>query len=171
MTRRPLPALFASLGVLAFLVAKEVVTTGSNWLQYVSAGAPGDWMHLSWFGLGLLSSVVIAVGVFLALWLVLPVRADGTLPATIASGALAAVGGALTSAVMQLLQALVFARSVSGSLYDLVPLGIDPRALIAGAISTAVTLLPLTVLAAFLLREWLKSRASVPAAATPVDAV
>lgn len=168
MTRRLSPALFAAIGVTASLMVVDLVGTV---FALLSAG-PGP---RDVFGFSLLSELghdlMIGLGVFLVFWLLVPITAGSTVARAIGGGSLAAAGGAILVALSDLLEALVFARQASGSLYDLIPLDVDPLYLVGTTFRTALQLLPLTVLAAVLVREWLRSRAAVDAPKGPVPAV
>jgi hypothetical protein len=164
-----LPALFAAGAVAAFLVAVALVQLLLNFLTFPSYG-PGEVV-----GLQLLSqlgrALTVGIGVFLVFWLVVPIADSPTIRRVIGGGVVAAVGAAVLVAVSDVLMALVVDREASGSLYDLVPLNLDPGYLVTDAISTTLYLLPLTVLAAVLVREWLRSRAAVDASKEPVSTV
>jgi hypothetical protein len=162
LNRRPLLALVAASGVVAFLMVADQV----GFLIYL---VQGQVMYQGWSELG--NHVVFGIGMFLVLWLLLPITGNWTIARAIGAGALASVGGAVVVAVGNLLMALAFAREASGSLYDLVPLDLDPIHLVATAVSMAVWFAPLTVLAAVLVREWLRSRAAVDAPKEPVSTV
>jgi hypothetical protein len=167
LTRRPLIALVAAAGVTAFLIVVDL-------LQLLVYLVPGRFAG-SDLGQSMLAQLehelAVGVGVFLVLWLLLPANGPWTLTHAIGAGALAAVVAAVVVGLVDVLQAFVFARSVSGSLYDLIPLNVDPVYIVTSAIITALTLLPLTVLAAVLVREWLRSKAVVDAPKEPAAAV
>jgi hypothetical protein len=165
MTRRPIPALLGAGIVAGFLMVGDVVGM-----------VPYDvWGVLDLFGLGLLLAIgrnlLIGLGVFLVLWLLIPVSATSTIKRAIAAGAISAVGASVFAAVASVLVELVLARQSSGSLYDLMPLNLDPLRLFTHAITTTILVMPLTVLAAVLVREWLRPRAAVDAPKEPVSAV
>ena len=165
--RRPLPALVGGGLVAAFLIAVDLV---GALLSFLSFFRPDDG-----FALGLLSQlghdVVIGLGVFLVLWLLSPITATTKIGSVFIAGALAAAGGAILAVVFDIFGAIAFARQMSGSLYDLIDLGLQPLQLVTSAIRSALYLLPLTVLAAVLVREWLRSRTAVDAPKEPVAAV
>ena len=145
MTRRPIPALNAALGVFAFLIAKDVLSA----IAYFTG-----WEYV---GLTLLAStwsdLCFALGVFLVLWAVFPVTVRSSTAQAIVAGALAAVAGGIVMFLGGLLLAFVIDSSTSQP-FDLVARGV---------FLTIVSLLPLTVLAAVLVREWLRSRAAIDA--------
>jgi hypothetical protein len=173
MTRRPIPALSAALGVTGFLIASDLLRVLTSLLAYNGF----DILPMLGYGLlaGLGQNLVIGLGVFLVFWLVTPITAAMPLARTIGVGTLAALGGAILAAILQVLGALAFAREASGSLYDLIPLGVQPLPLFTEALLRIVALLPLTVLAAILLREWLRSKVATSpaseAAVEPAEAV
>ena len=166
-TRLPRPALLGAVVVTAFLAAVDLVST----LLTLLAAGPGP---RELFGLNLLSelgdAILIGLGAFLVFWLLIPISASSTIARTIGGGAAAAAAGALLVALSNVLVALVVSRESSGSLYDLDPLSLDPQYLFANTVLTALHLLPLTVLAAVLVREWLRSRVAIDAPKEPAPA-
>jgi hypothetical protein len=168
VTRRPIPAAIAAGGVVAFALAAGLVQAILQWVSYGHLLSEHFWIDkLAAFGIVL----VAGLGIFLVLWLLIPIAATSTTRQAIGAGIVAAVGGAVLMVVVDLLVKLGFAREASGSLYDLIPLDLEPGRLISSVVSGLVTLLPLTVLAAVLVREWLRLRAAVDAPKEPVPAV
>jgi hypothetical protein len=151
LTRSPIPALYAALGVFVFMVGREVIGT-----VLYSFG----WLSLEGFIPSLGRSLAYAAGVFLVFAL-LRITGRSSTAATIGTGVLAALVGGFLVSVMALLW---IAGSGEASVFDLMTF-------IQGPIGSILLELPLTVLAAVLVREWLRSRAAVDAPKEPVSAV
>jgi hypothetical protein len=162
------PALAAALLVLGVQVVLQLVSLLLTAVTFTS-NAPGG--YLVSLGLGYLSSVVLrwlpfVLGVFLTLWFLVPLAAGLRLWPVILRSILATAGGALILFLVSLLAGLFSGMSVSegrvfgwgSAILGSVASGFDSGfgyALFT-ALSAAVGLLPLTVLAGVLV--WLRLR-------------
>jgi hypothetical protein len=156
-TRQPRPALYAALGVLAFLVMRDLIQVAFYFSGFEYLGQQ--------LATSLSRDVAFAAGVFVVLWGVLPVTAASTTAKTIVSGAAAGLAGGIVTMLADVLIAFVIDVPYPR------PVGVG----IMTVLLTALTLLPLTVLAAILLREWLRSKVATsptePSAQEPAEAV
>jgi hypothetical protein len=150
-TRRPFPALYAALGVFVFMVGREAI--GAVLYSFGLFSLEGIIPSLG-------RSLAYAAGVFMAFAL-FRITARSSTATTIGAGAVAALIGGFLVSVMALLWIV---GSGDASVFDLM-------SFIQSPIGSILLELPLTVLAAVLVREWLRSRAAVDAPKEPASAV
>ena len=140
-TRDPRPALFAAAAVLAYLIVRSLVGL-IGW----TPGSGVDVGMMSYFGReAVLSSLPLAVGVFLLLWLV-PVRPRDRLLLIVAKGLLAALAGVTLAELVGF--AFAGIQAGLGVLRDLPHL--TPIALPAQIVSGTVAAAPVVILAVLL---------------------
>jgi hypothetical protein len=147
-------ALFASLGSFVFMMVTELIAAG---LYSV------DWFSFDRLWPSLLHSGVYALGLFLALAFVIRISRRSTILAAVGGGAVGAVFGGILLTISGLVWVLTGPPSLS-MLSDLFTL-------LQGPVTSILQELPLTVLAAVLVREWVRSRPAVDAPKEPVPAV
>ena len=147
-------ALYAALGLFAFMMVRELI--GGSLYSFDPLSFDDIWPSL-------FHSAMYTVGLFLALAFVTRISRRSSLLATIGGGALGAVFGGSLLFVFAWIWLLTSVPS-PGMLSDLFTLFRGPLSSILGEF-------PLTVLAAVLVREWLRSRTVVDAPKEPVAAV
>jgi hypothetical protein len=153
LTRRPIPALVTALGVLAFFEVRVLVQEAVYFTAPINVGQA--FLATIW------GNIAFALGVFLVLWLVLPVHAATPTARAIVAGVVAAVAGSILWALSGAVVAFVID----------VQYGLPPLALLTSSILTAIAFAPLTVLAAILLREWSRSKVATSPEVEPAEAV
>lgn len=166
--RGALVALVTAGGILLVLVAQRIIESMSlvGFYGMTLFDSFGVWRSLTLWLLSL--AVPFAVGVFVTLWVVVPIAAESRLVDVVPRALLAAVGGALLVFLMQVVVAIAQGVSFPGPLFGpMFPFAFDRWGLLSGlgsaahaAIAMLATTAPLVVLAAMFQWLWLRERAA-----------
>jgi hypothetical protein len=164
------PAAVAAAGVFALLVARTLVAEIGTTIYWVTSGVPSSGPNsypeaLGWSwqaGLtGILDTALpLAVGTFLVLWRLFPIRGELRVGQVVGRGTVAAAAGAVLAGgvhvAIELGSQSAFPADDVGGLNGLTPIDMEPIYLVLRAVSLTVVHLPLVVLAAVLLWIWLR---------------